>query len=687
MTRTFFPFLTIAALLVSCTPGGSTSNNSNNGSYAGCVDTDKDTICDSEEGRSENRDTDHDGIPDYLDTDSDGDGINDATEAGDADESTPPVDSDFDGIPDYLDTDSDNNGVSDHDEGVQDFDNDGIPNYADIDNDGDAIADVDEIGGDAYHPQNSDDDAIPDYNDVDSDNDTIGDFFEGRTDSDEDGVPNYRDSDSDNDGIPDQYEGYTYGDATARPIDSDGDGHFDFMDADSDNDGLADGQEDLNHNGVVDPGESDPRKDDTDDDGVSDLIEMAAGTDPQDGADNPHTRGDFVFIMPYQEDPEPWEDVLNFSTSFQKLDLLYVVDVSGSMSEEILSVNTGLVTMLNEIACAPGEDPAISNCIPDVETGIMIFGDGSNSYRLDKAIDNNNLLSDPGNDSLSTQYILPDDDENGGSEEPITALRAGITGTCSSDPQRVGRACFRQGALRLMLLITDEDLDEDSMYNSFQPAYDDLVNGEVRLILDFGEGAASSQNAIYSALSNAQSGGTALVPTLDLSSANIPACNALGGNPFYNNRAILQGADSNAGNALTCAVQAIGAYLPQDVSSVILNDPANVDALGNPVDVTVDFIDYIEVFMAAGDAQCPAGYNTVDSSGDGRQDRFIQILPGDPVCWKIHVKQNTTVPFATEPQMFMATVEVYGEAGALLDTRDVYFLVAPVIEGPGVVGK
>jgi hypothetical protein len=32
--------------------------------------------------------------------------------------------------------------------------------------------------------------------------------------------------------------------------------------------------------------------------------------------------------------------------------------------------------------------------------------------------------------------------------------------------------------------------------------------------------------------------------------------------------------------------------------------------------------------------------------------------------------------------MFTATVEVHGEGGALLDERDVYFLVPPVIEGP-----
>lgn len=661
-------------LLAACSPESDPVNNTNN-TNSFCSDQDGDTICDADEGKDEQRDTDGDGTPDYLDSDSDGDGISDAVEAGDDDPETPPIDSDSDSDPDYVDLDSDNNGIPDKNEGTSDIDDDGIPNYADLDNDGDSIPDDVEIGGDPQDPRNSDDDQIPDYNDADSDNDTIGDKYEGMQDTDGDGIPNYRDIDSDNDGVHDIYEGGTGGNINTPPVDTDGDSHPDFLDADSDNDGLADGQEDINNNGYVDGNETDRLKADTDDDGVSDLIEVAAGTDPQDASDNPQANGNFVFIVPFEETPEPEEDVLNFSTAFQKLDLLFVEDVSGSMSAEMTSVRDGLVDMLDSVVCAPGEDPAVTNCVPEVETGIITFGDGSNDYVLVKEIDS---------DNADTQAQLPDDGSGGG-EMPITAMRAGINSTCSYDASRVGRACFRQGALRLMLLITDEDLDEDDMYNNFQPAYDDLINGQVRVILDFGEGTSTSQNNIYSALSGAQSGGTYLVPNLDLASINIDACNNLGGNPFFNNRAILQGADSNAGLALTCAVQAVGSYLPQDVYSVITNDPANTDADGNPVNAPQEFIDYIEVHMPSGDAQCPDGYNSSDSSGNGYHDIFLGILPGSPVCWKIHVKENVSIEAELEPQMFMATVMVYGEGGALLDTRDVYFLVPPDIEGPGVI--
>jgi cysteine-rich repeat protein len=49
---------------------------------------------------------------------------------------------------------------------------------------------------------------------------------------------------------------------------------------DSDGDGLTDAEEDVDLDGVVDEGESDPGSSDTDGDGVSDADEVAAGTDP-----------------------------------------------------------------------------------------------------------------------------------------------------------------------------------------------------------------------------------------------------------------------------------------------------------------------------------------------------------------------------------------------------------------------
>lgn len=80
------------------------------------ADDDNDCIPNGVEGcgRTPLRDTDGDGGADYIDGDSDNDGLLDEKEAGASCED--PRDNDDDGTPDFQDSDSDNDGVSDGDE-------------------------------------------------------------------------------------------------------------------------------------------------------------------------------------------------------------------------------------------------------------------------------------------------------------------------------------------------------------------------------------------------------------------------------------------------------------------------------------------------------------------------------------------------------------------------------------------
>ena len=110
-------------------------------------------------------DTDGDSIPDQIDSDNDNDGIIDITEVqgnnalalSNADTNTngldnafepglTAVDTDLDLIPDYIDLDSDNDGITDLNEGIVDTDNDGIKNYRELDSDNDLCFDVTEAG-------------------------------------------------------------------------------------------------------------------------------------------------------------------------------------------------------------------------------------------------------------------------------------------------------------------------------------------------------------------------------------------------------------------------------------------------------------------------------------------------------------------------------------------------------------
>ncbi|MEM9208879.1 MAG: OmpA family protein, partial [Pseudomonadota bacterium] len=230
-----------------------------------------------------NNDVDSDGVPDEIDVDNTGgsdtnaDGIDDALE---------PNDTDADGTSDFLDTDTDDDGIPDIIEGTMDTDNDTVGDWRDTDSDGDGIGDaieadnvppltgtdtdgdgiddaldVDVTGGadsnmdgidDTLAPVDTDAEGLPDFRDTDADGDSLPDSVEGDADVDGDGDGNWRDTDADGDGVDDAIEG---------SVDTDNDGAPDFIDTDSDNDGIGDS---------ADSG-------DKDNDGIPDRIDASEG--------------------------------------------------------------------------------------------------------------------------------------------------------------------------------------------------------------------------------------------------------------------------------------------------------------------------------------------------------------------------------------------------------------------------
>jgi hypothetical protein len=243
-------------------------------------------------------DTDNDGVQDFYDLDSDGDGIADIVEAGG-------VDADGNGSVDGVFTDTDGDGWSntfDSDNGGTaltdaDADADGLENRIDIDSDNDGILDIIESqpsgtliipsgtdsdgdgiddnfdpnsGNTLIDPENTDGTDNPDYTDTDTDNDGDLDVLEG-WDTDNDGVADVTPTgtDTDNDGLDEGYDNvvgpnnttnvtdngkdsdfYPDLDRAATPErdwrenkDFDSDGIADDIDIDDDNDGVLDADE------------------------------------------------------------------------------------------------------------------------------------------------------------------------------------------------------------------------------------------------------------------------------------------------------------------------------------------------------------------------------------------------------------------------------------------------------------
>jgi hypothetical protein len=253
-------------------------------------------------------------------------------------------------------------------------------------------------------------------------------------------------------------------------------------------------------------------------------------------------------------------------------------------------------------------------------------------------------------------------------------------------PGALGRPASARARYNLVLLVTDEDLKEDTDYNNRQSHWDTIYDHGGRIIVDYGAGGTAEINSLITDMLAASSAGVALVPVISpLAYASIPVCQTL--SPIvlsFGQRlpAIVRGDDANAGPALSCAVQAVGAYMPRMSRRAFSTIPpirtraAIPWTLRHPSSTTLRCSWWIRM--------PDARLDTTPSTRTRRLCGQVCSDPaGNPVCWRIHVKENQVVEPAEIPQMFKATIEVYGTGDALLDSRDVYFLVPPEFSGPG----
>lgn len=686
------------------------------------ADTDGDGISDALEGRADAVDTDRDGQPDFEDTDSDNDGLSDKLEGAPFPGEAKPRDSDGDGVPDYRDEDSDNNGLPDEEDGDGDRDGDGTADYADPDDDGDGLLDVVELGSDPLDPVNTDGDRWPDFRDRDSDDDGILDRFEREFDVDGDRIPAFRDLDSDGDCRPDSVE---RGDGAPEqpPVDSDMDGGGDFLDLDSDNDGLLDELEDVDCDGVLDPGESSTAREDTDDDGVSDLIEQAAGTNPNDDLDNPRANGDFVFIVPYQGDPDPAQDTLDFSTNISQADVVFAMDTTATMGGQINNLKGALQEMIDQLA----EE------IPNIGIGVTQYKDFPiNSYggpndqpfylehrvmsvrtpagreSVQDAVDD--LKAEAGGDIPESgwealyQIATGAGTNEGGAHVPMFNPLNAPPGMIPAGEAvgTIGGVGFRFGSLPIVVMITDTPSHNGTfVQNNYStakvvsPTHSQALQAVTRVggrVL--GMVAASSAQAQADAEADLTAGAVAtgsVVPPAAWGPEGVrpPRC-AVGqccigengsGVTMANGKCplVFRVASSGAGLnlAVVQAIKVLTTYVTLDISAAAVADETDA------VDAASAFIDRI---IANNDAPepCTAGLRVIDKNVDGVADTYTNVFPGPTVCFDVIPKTNVSVPPTTEPQVFTANIVVTGDGVTTLSTRKVFFLVPPEIPVPPI---
>jgi hypothetical protein len=694
------------------------------GASVGGKDSDCDGIADSLEIGSDVAhpiDTDGDGKPDYLDDDSDADGIPDNVEVGS--DCSSPRDSDGDKIPDYRDTDSDNNGIKDSAESSADTDGDGLVDGIDLDDDGDLLPDTMEIGPNPSSPLDTDADGTPDIKDRDSDGDTILDHDERAGDPDGDGIPNFRDRDSDKDGISDAIEA---GDAnlTTPPVDTDSDGLPDFVDLDSDGDGLIDAAEDKNGNGILDTGESSRTKTDSDGDGVSDLVEVAAGTDPLNAGDNPAAHGNFYFTVPYTEPPNPTRGTFDFATKISRADAFFLMDTTGSMGGCISNLQTSLSSVII---------PQLAAQIASIGIGIGSYRDfptssygstGDWPFQLEHRIMTvttaagiasvqsrvGTLSAGGGNDTNESswealhQVATGTGNTTGLSSVPAfnNATAYPTTPTTGESLGTIPGAGFRTGALPIITYITDapgHNTDTATVTASDYLASSGIVStrstqaiAELRgigaRVIGVTPGTTGSVTpARYDQLAVVNATATTVPPTAWGTGTSRPTgcgatqcCTGVSGAGEAVDTSgncplsfLVDTSGAGLGSAIVTAIQVLTTYGTMNISARPVDDPSDA------VNAVSAFIDSIVANPTAG-APCDTGLTAADTDGDGRLDTFVGVKPGKRACFDVVPKSNVTVLPTTAPQMFKAAIEVIGDSVAVLDTRNVYFLVPPTVQ-------
>ncbi|TKC97037.1 hypothetical protein [Polyangium fumosum] len=335
---------------------------------------------------------------------------------------------------------------------------------------------------------------------TDKDKDLIADFLElaPNQDTDDDGTPDALDNDSDGDGVLDADEaanpfllngepGQTRDDSCDPLADSDGDGDPDVRDLDSDNDGVSDTQETTYD---ADGAKGCRVRVDCDDDGVIDLVELAAGSSPTEKGSVPADAG-LYFVLPYQGGPQTKD--FTFSTGVTKADIYFLIDTTASMQPAIDNLKASIDTEI--IPAILNGDPAASPPIPaigDAWIGVgevrdvpwLPYGqDGDALYRyrfqvgaqtiagdLAPPVFNGQTYTAP----VATKQILGTLTAGGGGDAPEGTSQAlwlaatnpnnyALTiGGIWNYPQHacplmggIGAPCFRPESLPIFVLITD----------------------------------------------------------------------------------------------------------------------------------------------------------------------------------------------------------------------------------------
>jgi hypothetical protein len=291
-------------------------------------------------------------------------------------------------------------------------------------------------------------------------------------------------------------------------------------------------------------------------------------------------------------------------------------------------------------------DPRVSGCIASLHSGVGVYAGTPNSYR--------NIVSLQGNSAMTERGIPPEAGGNGGAESLFESV------ACVADPTVcLGAMCaaggigcpgFRTDSIRVLVTITDETNQCTSCtVNTAMGAGQRLRDTGVLFVAIDADALAS--------------------PELDLKAIG-RAANSLdsSGRPYY-----ARGTAAAVASAVTGTIRDIAFARPIFVTISAEDEP------GDDGDAR-QFVDRLEVNNTAS-GRCANTLSTADSDGDGFHDAYPTVVPGRELCWDVVVRDNVTQRPTDHPLVFRARAVVRGD-DAVLDARNIYFIVPPLVDRP-----
>ena len=360
--------------------------------------------------------------------------------------------------------------------------------------------------------------------------------------------------------------------------------------------------------------------------------------------------------LPFMDPPS--ELRVSFVAQIQSAEIFFLVDVTGSMSDEIMQIRDNLRSVII---------PGLGDSIPDIRVGVGHFADfpetalgygaeGDEVFRL---------LQAQTNDLERVQIAVDDLPLQSGSDTPesmVEALYQVATGEGigeyvrprSCGPGLVGYPCFREGEPPIILAFTDAPSHNgpggDETYSGIRPTphtYDQTVTalraiGAKVLGLnsgDFGETGRAHLTALARDTGAVRPDGTPLVFDIGRDGREL-------------------------GPSVIEAVRILVEEVPIDVDVVLEDFP------GDEVDAT-GFVQEIVAFSA------PPADGAV-----ARGDRFDDVRPGTRVEFRI-LLANDRIPQTDVGQSFFLNVILRGDG--INNLRETLVQIAIPPRGGGVV--